>query len=117
MRRREFIGLVQLRDGRVAAGGPGTEGTIRIGLMAGGAAASVNSAAQIDAISEGLREMAHELAQAGVRPCRHHRMHPRSAESQATGTCCHACDQRSGRNRSGRKSPRPGGVTTGMATS
>jgi putative ABC transport system substrate-binding protein len=92
MRRREFIGLV----GGVAAGWPLMAGAqkapIRIGFLASGTATSANSAAQVDAIRQGLRdnglleskdyvletrfaagnyqqfpEMARELAQAGVR--------------------------------------------------
>ena len=92
MRRRDFIGLV----GGVAAGWPLTAGAqqtpIRIGFLASGTATSANSAAQVDAIKQGLRdngltdgkdylletrfaagnyaqfpEMARELAQAGVR--------------------------------------------------
>jgi putative ABC transport system substrate-binding protein len=92
MRRREFIGLV----GSVAAAWPLTaraqKAAIRIGFMASGAATSANSAAQVDAIRQGLRdnglmegkdylletrfaagnyqrfpEMARELAETGVR--------------------------------------------------
>ncbi len=92
MKRREFLGLV----GGVAAGWPLTAGAqkapIRIGFLASGTATSANSAAQLDAIRQGLRdnglkdgkdylletrfaagnyqqfpEMARELALAGVR--------------------------------------------------
>jgi putative tryptophan/tyrosine transport system substrate-binding protein len=57
MRRREFISLV----GCVAAGWPlaaarAQKTPIRIGFMASGAATSANSAAQIDAIRQGLRD-------------------------------------------------------------
>jgi putative ABC transport system substrate-binding protein len=92
MRRREFIGLV----GGLVAAWPlavqAQKAPIRIGFMASGSATSANSAAQVDAIKQGLRdngliadrdylletrfaggdyqrfpEMARELAQAGVR--------------------------------------------------
>ena len=92
MRRREFIGLV----GGIAAGWPLAAGAqkapIRIGFMASGMATSANSAAQVNAIRQGLNdnglaegrdyllesrfaagnyqrfpEMARELAEAGVR--------------------------------------------------
>jgi putative tryptophan/tyrosine transport system substrate-binding protein len=56
MRRREFIGLV----GTVAAAWPLTtraqKAPIRIGFMASGTATSANSAAQVDAIRQGLRD-------------------------------------------------------------
>ena len=92
MKRREFLGLV----GGVAAGWPLTAGAqkapTRIGFLASGTATSANSAAQLGAIRQGLRdnglkdgtdylletrfaagnylqfpEMARDLAQAGVR--------------------------------------------------
>jgi putative ABC transport system substrate-binding protein len=56
MKRREFLGLV----GGVAADWPLTSGAqkapIRIGFLASGTATSANSAAQVDAIRQGLRD-------------------------------------------------------------
>lgn len=92
MKRRQFLGLV----GGVATGWPLTAGAqkapVRIGFLASGTATSANSAAQVDAIRQGLRdnglidgkdylletrfaagnyqqfpEMARDLARAGVR--------------------------------------------------
>ena len=56
MRRREFIGFV----GGFAAGWPLRAGAqnapIRLGFLASGTATSANSAAQVDAIRQGLRD-------------------------------------------------------------
>lgn len=143
MRRREFIGLV----GGVAAGWPLTAGAqkapIRIGFLASGTATSANSAAQVDAIRQGLRdngltdgkdylletrfaagnyqlfpEMAHELAQAGVRVILVATIASVRAAQQLTPpmpVVMIAINDPVGNGLVASLS-RPGGVTTGMAT-
>lgn len=143
MKRREFIGLV----GGITVGWPLTAGAqktpVRIGFLGSGTATSANSAAQIDAIKQGLRdngltdgkdylleprfaagnyqqfpEMARELAQAGVRVILAATIASVRAAQQLTPPVPVVMTAINDPVGSGLVTSlsRPGGVTTGMAT-